>query len=223
MFAVIKTGGKQYRVAANDQITIEKLIGSAGETVAFEHVLMLTRDGVTTVGAPTVAGASVAAEIIEQGRGDKIISFKKRRRQNSKRKRGHRQDLTVVRITDILTDGAKVTVTAKAVAAVAAAVAPKAAKAKASAPAAGSLDTSNLSLIAGIGPTIEKKLRAAGVQTWDEIAAWTADDVAKWDAELALRGRATREEWVEQARDLLAGKPPRAKADQAELKSGNDL
>jgi len=223
MFAVIKTGGKQYRVAANDQITIEKLIGSAGETVAFEHVLMLTRDGVTTVGAPTVAGASVAAEIIEQGRGDKVISFKKRRRQNSKRKRGHRQDLTVVRITDILTDGAKVTVTAKAVAAVAAAVAPKAAKAKASAPAAGGMDTSNLSLIAGIGPTIEKKLRAAGVQTWDEIAAWTADDVAKWDAELALRGRATREEWVEQARDLLAGKPPRAKADQAELKSGKDL
>ena len=226
MFAVIKTGGKQYRVAANDQITIEKLIGSAGETVAFEHVLMLTRDGVTTVGAPTVAGASVAAEIVEQGRGDKVISFKKRRRQNSKRKRGHRQDLTVVRITDILTDGAKVTVTAKAavtVAAVAAAVAPKAAKAKGSAPAAGGMDTSNLSLIAGIGPTIEKKLRAAGVQTWDEIAAWTADDVAKWDAELALRGRATREEWVEQARELLAGNPPRAKADQAELKSGNDL
>lgn len=223
MFAVIKTGGKQYRVAANDQITIEKLIGSAGETVAFEHVLMLTRDGVTTVGAPTVAGASVAAEIIEQGRGDKVISFKKRRRQNSKRKRGHRQDLTVVRITDILTDGAKVTVTAKAVAAVAAAVAPKAAKAKGSAPAAGGMDTSNLSLIAGIGPTIEKKLRAAGVQTWGEIAAWTADDVAKWDAELALRGRATREEWVEQARDLLAGNPPRAKADQAELKSGKDL
>ncbi len=228
MFAVIKTGGKQYRVAANDQITIEKLIGSAGETVAFEHVLMLTRDGMTTVGAPTVAGASVAAEIVEQGRGDKVISFKKRRRQNSKRKRGHRQDLTVVRITDILTDGAKVTVTAKApvaaaALAVAAAVAPKAAKAKASAPAAGGMDTSNLSLIAGIGPTIEKKLRAAGVQTWNEIAAWTADDVAKWDAELALRGRATREEWVEQAKELLAGKPPRAKADQAELKSGKDL
>ncbi len=228
MFAVIKTGGKQYRVAANDQITIEKLIGSAGETVAFEHVLMLTRDGVTTVGAPTVAGASVAAEIVEQGRGDKVISFKKRRRQNSKRKRGHRQDLTVVRITDILTDGAKVTVTAKApvaaaALAVAAAVAPKPAKAKASAPAAGGMDTSNLSLIAGIGPTIEKKLRAAGVQTWNEIAAWTADDVAKWDAELALRGRATREEWVEQAKELLAGKPPRAKADQAELKSGKDL
>jgi large subunit ribosomal protein L21 len=220
MFAVIKTGGKQYRVAANDQITIEKLIGSAGETVAFEHVLMLVDGETATVGAPFVAGASVAAEIVEQGRGDKVISFKKRRRQNSKRKRGHRQDLTVVRITDILTGGAKVNVTAKAplmasVAAVSAAAAPKA--------AAGAMDTSNLSLIAGIGPTIEKKLRAAGITSWNDIAGWSAEDVAKWDAELALRGRATREEWVEQARELLAGKPPRAKADQAELKSGKDL
>jgi large subunit ribosomal protein L21 len=230
MFAVIKTGGKQYRVAANDQITIEKLVGSAGETVAFEHVLMLVQDGVTTVGAPHVAGVSVAAEIVLQGRGDKVISFKKRRRQNSKRKRGHRQDLTVVRITDILTGGKKATVTAKApvmaaaIAAVATAavVAPKAAKpAKAAAPTAG-MDTSNLSLISGIGPTIEKKLRAAGIQSWNEIAAWSEADVTKWDEELALRGRATREEWVEQAKELLAGKPPRAKADQAELKSGKD-
>ena len=79
------------------------------------------------------------------------------------------------------------------------------------------------SLISGIGPTIEKKLRAAGIQTWNDIAAWSADDLAKWDEQLALRGRATREEWVEQAGELLAGKPPRAKADQAELKSGKDL
>ncbi|MGL4439044.1 MAG: 50S ribosomal protein L21, partial [Bosea sp. (in: a-proteobacteria)] len=184
-----------------------------------------------TVGAPHVAGVSVAAEIIEQGRGDKVISFKKRRRQNSKRKRGHRQDLTVVRITDILTGGAKATVTAKApvmaaaIAAVAtaAAVAPKAAKATqaAAAPVEG-LDASNLSLISGIGPTLEKKLRAAGIQTWNDVAAWNEADVAKLDEELALRGRATREEWVEQAKELLAGKPPRAKADQAELKSGKD-
>jgi large subunit ribosomal protein L21 len=216
MFAVIKTGGKQYRVAANDQITIEKLIGSAGETVAFEHVLMLVDGDSATVGAPFVAGASVAAEIVEQGRGDKVISFKKRRRQNSKRKRGHRQDLTVVRITDILTGGAKVNVTAKPQAKASLATASVAA-----APAA-SGDASNLSLIAGIGPTIEKKLRAAGIASWNDIAGWSADDVAKWDAELALRGRATREEWVEQAKELLAGKPPRAKADQAELKSGKD-
>jgi large subunit ribosomal protein L21 len=220
MFAVIKTGGKQYRVAANDQITIEKLIGSAGETVAFEHVLMLVDGETATVGAPFVAGASVAAEIVEQGRGDKVISFKKRRRQNSKRKRGHRQDLTIVRITDILTGGAKVNVTAKAPLMASLAVAGAAAAAKA-APAG--MDASNLSLIAGIGPTIEKKLRAAGITSWNDIAGWSADDIAKWDAELALRGRATREEWVEQANELLAGKPPRAKADQAELKSGKDL
>ncbi len=225
MFAVIKTGGKQYRVAANDEITIEKLVGSAGETVAFEHVLMLTDGDVIHVGAPWVTGVSVAAEILKQARGDKVISFKKRRRQNSKRKRGHRQDLTIVRITDILTGGKKVTVTAKApvvaaaALAVSAAVAPKAAKAS---PDAGP-DTSNLSLISGIGTTIEKKLRAAGIQTWNEIAAWSADDLAKWDEQLALRGRATREEWIEQAKELLAGKPPRAKADQAELKSGKDL
>lgn len=214
MFAVIKTGGKQYRVAANDEITIEKLVGSAGETVAFEHVLMLVDGEAATVGAPFVAGASVAGEIVEQGRGDKVISFKKRRRQNSKRKRGHRQDLTVVRITEILTGGRKVTVTAKA---------PVAAAANASAAPAANGDASNLSLIAGIGPTIEKKLRAAGIQSWNDIAGWSEADVAKWDAELALRGRATREEWVEQAKELLAGKPPRAKADQAELKSGKDL
>ncbi len=223
MFAVIKTGGKQYRVAANDQITIEKLVGSAGETVAFEHVLMLTDGDVVHVGAPTVDGVSVAGEIIEQGRGDKVISFKKRRRQNSKRKRGHRQDLTIVRITDILTGGKKVAVTAKAPVAAdvdaPTAAAPEARKAAASA----SLDASNLSLIAGIGPTIEKKLRAAGILTWNDIAAWSAEDLAKWDEQLALRGRATREEWVEQANELLAGKPPRAKADQAEQKSGKDL
>lgn len=212
MFAVIKTGGKQYRVAANDTITVEKLIGSPGEVVAFEHVLMLSQGETTTVGAPFVDGASVAAEIVEQGRAAKVISFKKRRRQNSKRKRGHRQHLTVVRVTDILTGGAKVAVTAKAPVA-----------APAAAPAAAGMDTSNLSLIAGVGPTIEKKLRAAGIQNWEQIAAWSDADIAKWDAELALRGRAAREEWVEQAKELLAGKPPRAKADQAELKSSKDL
>jgi large subunit ribosomal protein L21 len=83
-------------------------------------------------------------------------------------------------------------------------------------------DTSNLSLIAGIGPTIEKKLRAAGVLSWEQIAAWTPEDVTRLDQELALRGRIVREEWIEQAGELLAGKPPRAKADQAELASGED-
>jgi large subunit ribosomal protein L21 len=219
MFAVIKTGGKQYKVSRNDVITIEKLHAEAGDVVAFETVLALGGE-TNVIGQPTVAGASVAGAVVEQGRGPKVISFKKRRRQNSKRKKGHRQDLTVVRITDIFTNGEKIDVTKRAapVAAVA-----TAAVAAASVAVAGSLDQSNLSLISGIGPTIEKKLRAAGIQTWSEIAAWTAEDEAKWDKELALRGRAKREEWIEQAKELLAGKPPRAKADQAELASGKDL
>jgi len=208
MFAVIKTGGKQYKVAANDIITIERLDAEAGEVVAFDQVLMLGGDTVM-VGSPIVAGATVAAEVVEQARGPKVISFKKRRRQNSKRKKGHRQDLTIVRITEILTGGKKPS-------------GAKVAKPVAAAAPAGAVDASNLSLIAGIGPTIEKKLRAAGITAWSEIAAWGEADIAKWDEELKLRGRITREEWVEQAKELLAGKPPRAKADQAELASGKD-
>ena len=227
MFAVIKTGGKQFRVAANDEITIAKLVGEPGDTVAFGEVLMLTDGDKSTVGAPFLGDITVAGEIVKQARGEKVIAFKKRRRQNSKRKRGFRAELTIVRITDILTGGKKPEMKkgdASAVALKAASTetkgkaAPKAAKAA----AAEALDASNLSLISGVGPTIEKKLRAAGITSWNDIAAWSEADVAKWDEELKLRGRATREEWVEQAKELLAGKPPRAKADQAELASGED-
>jgi large subunit ribosomal protein L21 len=101
MFAVIKTGGKQYRVAANDEITVMTLAGEAGEKITFADVLMLADGDNIQVGAPIVAGATVLGEIVAQARGPKVIAFKKRRRKNSKRKRGHRQDLTVVRITQI--------------------------------------------------------------------------------------------------------------------------
>jgi len=106
MFAVIKTGGKQYRVAVEDLLKVEKLPAEVGSIVQFGEVLVVGGDA-TTIGVPTVAGASVAAEVLEQGRGPKVISFKKRRRKNSRRKRGHRQELTLVRITEILTDGAQ--------------------------------------------------------------------------------------------------------------------
>jgi large subunit ribosomal protein L21 len=106
MFAVIKTGGKQYRVAANDKLSIGRIKGDPGEIVAFSEVLVV--GGETPVlGSPTVAGATVAAEVLQQSRGAKIIAFKKRRRKNSRRKRGHRQDFTLIRITEILTDGKK--------------------------------------------------------------------------------------------------------------------
>ena len=105
MFAVIKTGGKQYRVAADDVLKVEKIKGEPGEIVQFGEVLVVGGDAVT-LGVPMISGASVAAEVLDQGRGDKVIAFKKRRRKNSRRKRGHRQEFTLVRITEILTDGA---------------------------------------------------------------------------------------------------------------------
>ena len=101
MFAVIKTGGKQYTVAAEKQITVMSLPGEAGSQVVFGEVLALFDGETNHVGAPHVAGASVVGEIVAQTRGPKVIAFKKRRRKNSKRKRGHRQDLTVVKITGI--------------------------------------------------------------------------------------------------------------------------
>lgn len=101
MFAVIRTGGKQYRVAENDVIRVERLDGEAGASVTLDQVLMVGEGEKVTVGAPLVDGASVSAEVVEQGRGPKLIIFKKKRRQNYRRKKGHRQDLTVLKITGI--------------------------------------------------------------------------------------------------------------------------
>ena len=106
MFAVFKTGGKQYRVAAEDVIKVAKVKGDPGEIVEFGEVLVVGGDNLS-LGAPTVAGATVAAEVLEQAREPKIIAFKKRRRKNSRRKIGHRQEFTLLRITEILTDGKK--------------------------------------------------------------------------------------------------------------------
>jgi large subunit ribosomal protein L21 len=112
MFAVIKTGGKQYRVAVDDALKVEKIAGEPGEIIQFGEVLVVGGDSVT-LGLPTVEGATVAAEVLSQARGPKVIAFKKRRRKNSRRKRGHRQEFTLVRITEILTGGAKPTKTAQ--------------------------------------------------------------------------------------------------------------
>jgi large subunit ribosomal protein L21 len=106
MFAVIKTGGKQYRVAEDQTLKIEKIKGEPGEIVQLADVLMLGGDK-PEFGSPMVSGASVAVEVVEHGRGDKVISFKKRRRKNSRRRRGHRQEFTLIRISEILTGGAK--------------------------------------------------------------------------------------------------------------------
>jgi large subunit ribosomal protein L21 len=111
MFAVIKTGGKQYRVAAEDVIRVDRVNGQPGEIVEFGEVLVVGGD-TPQIGAPTVSGATVAGEVLQHTRGDKVIAFKKRRRKNSRRKRGYRHEFSVVRITEILTDGAKPSKTA---------------------------------------------------------------------------------------------------------------
>lgn len=204
MFAIVRTGGKQYRVAAGDKIAVEKLPGEAGDTVSLDDVL-LAGDGGEIKDSK---GLVVSAEIIAQERGEKIIVFKKRRRHNYRRKQGHRQSLTLLRIMAVGSSKAAPKAAAKATEAKAA---PKAEIA--------AVEASNLSLISGVGPAIEKKLLAAGVTSWNDIAAWDDAAIAKWDEELKLGGRATKEEWVEQAKELLAGKAPRAKIDQAEKAS----
>jgi len=206
MYAVVKTGGKQYRVSKDDILRVEKLDGDAGDVITLDHVLMVGGEGGdVTVGAPTIDGASVAAEIVEQMRDKKIVIFKKRRRQNYRRKKGHRQHLTVLKITDILTDGAKPKAAAQK-------AAPKpeadtsapaaAAQTAESAEAAGSDDLKKLS---GVGPAIEKKLIEAGVTSFAQIAAWTDADIAEFDEKLSFKGRIEREGWVNQAKDLAKG------------------
>ena len=186
MYAVVKTGGKQYRVSKDDILKVERLPGEAGDVVTLDEILMVGDGGEVTVGAPMVDGAAVAAEILEQKRDKKIIVFKKRRRQNYRRKAGHRQHLT-----EILTGGAKAKPAAKK-------AAPKAAP-KA---AAGGDDLKQLS---GVGPVLETKLHEAGVTTFAQIAAWGPEDITKYDELLTFKGRIEREGWVEQAKELAKG------------------
>jgi len=213
MFAVMKTGGKQYRVEAGDVLRVEKLAAEAGETVQFNDVLMLGGDE-TKVGAPMVSGAAVQAMVIDQVKGEKLIHFVKRRRKHSsKRTKGHRQQLTLLRVTDILASGAdasgvKAAVGAGSAPAAAAeaapapkkAATPKPAKVVAEAPADGAMD--DLKQLSGVGPALEKKLHAAGVTTFAQIAAWTEEDVAAMDEKLSFKGRIEREGWIEQAKKL---------------------
>ena len=107
MYAVVKTGGKQYRVAKDDKILVERLDGEAGSAIQLDNVMMLVDGDKVTVGTPQVVGASVAAEVVEQTRGPKIIIFRRKRRKNHRRTQGHRQDLTLLKITDIMAEGKK--------------------------------------------------------------------------------------------------------------------
>ncbi|MBY6138361.1 50S ribosomal protein L21 [Leisingera daeponensis] len=187
MFAVLKTGGKQYKVQAGDVLRVEKLAADAGDTIQFDEVLMLGGDA-PVVGAPLVDGAAVKAEVIEQIKGEKLIHFVKRRRKHSsKRTKGHRQKLTLVRITEILASGAT-----KA--------APKAAaKAKAAPAAEAAAGSDDLTQLTGVGPAAAKKLAEAGLTSFAQIAALSEDDIA------GIEAIKVKPEWVEQAKELAKG------------------
>ncbi len=236
MFAVLKTGGKQYKVQSGDMLRVEKLAADAGEKVQFNEVLMLGGDK-PVIGAPFVAGAAVQAEVVDQIKGDKVIHFVKRRRKHgSKRTKGHRQQLTVLRVTDILEkggdkSGVKAAMGAGSVAGVAVAAAeakkpakkaePKKADAKAAEPKkaapkkadekkaapkkAAKTEADDLKQLSGVGPALEKKLHAAGVTTFAQIAAWGKSEIAEFDEKLSFKGRIEREGWVAQAKKLAKG------------------
>ncbi|WP_299369702.1 50S ribosomal protein L21 [uncultured Tateyamaria sp.] len=232
MFAVLKTGGKQYKVQSGDTLRVEKLAANAGDKVQFNEVLMIGGDS-PVVGSPVVDGAGVQAEVIEQIKGPKTINFVKRRRKHSsKRTKGHRQQLTLVRVTDILASGADKSGVMAAengagfgvAAVVAAAAAPKKAKkadapkaeapaeapkkeAKKAAPkkAAAAAGADDLKELSGVGPALEKKLHENGVTTFAQIAAWTPEDVADMDEKLSFKGRIEREGWIAQAQEKTKG------------------
>ena len=219
MFAVIKTGGKQYRVAANDLLKIEKLEAQVGDIVEIGHVLAHGEGDNVTFGAPFVDGAMVTAEVVEQGKNRTVIAFKKRRRQNSRRKIGHRQLLTTVRISEILLGGAKPTKTAavkapkkeakaEAVTEAKAEAAPKKEpKAKVAETAAAPLfkapkgEPDDLTVIKGIGPVAAKDLAEQGIITFAQLAKLTDKDVAKIDEHMPFSADQIKD-WREQAKEL---------------------
>ena len=225
MFAVLKTGGKQYRVQAGDVLRVERLAADAGETVQFNEILMLGGDA-PVVGAPLVAGAAVQATVIDQIKGDKVIHFVKRRRKHSsQRTKGHRQKLTLVRVTEILASGAESSGVKAAIGSgsvsgwvpAAATVAAKPATKPAAKPAAAAssgtrpsnlLDAArggkadDLKLISGVGPKLEALLHKNGVFHFDQIAAWTATEIDYMDDQLSFKGRIARDNWIEQAAKL---------------------
>jgi len=206
MYAVIKTGGKQYRVAKDDVIQVEKLAGAAGDSVSLDEVLMIGGDGETLVGAPLLDGASVSAEVIEQGRADKIIVFKKKRRHNYRRKKGHRQELTTLKITDISAKGGAKPKKA----------APKPAKEETAAPDVAGVappalegpdgEPDDLTKLSGVGPKLSEKLNGMGVYHFHQVAAWSPENVAYVDEHLNFKGRIERDGWIDQAKELAEKK-----------------
>lgn len=209
MYAVVKTGGKQYRVAVGDKLKVESLKAEEGDKVTLDQVLMIGDGDNIQVGTPTL-DSSVEATVLSNGRGKKLRIVKFRRRQNSRTRTGHRQDYTELEITAIGGKGApKAAKPAKKAAPKKDKAAPKADKADAkpdAKPAAKSdAAADDLSKISGVGPVIVGKLEGLGITTFQQIADFTAEDIARIDEELNFKGRIERDEWVKQAKEFLKG------------------
>lgn len=191
MYAVIKSGGKQHRVKEGQLVRLEKIEAEIGSTVDFDEVLMVADGDNVTLGQPTVAGAAVSAEVVAQGRHKKVKILKFKRRKHHMKQMGHRQWFTEVKISGIALDGKK--------------AAKPAAKKAAPKKAAKKTEGDDLTRISGVGPVIVGKLADHGVTTFEQIAAWTADDVAKFDEALSFKGRIDRDNWIEQAKEFAKG------------------
>jgi large subunit ribosomal protein L21 len=193
MYAVIKSGGKQHRVKEGQVVRLEKIEAETGATIDFEDVLMVADGDNVTLGTPVVSGAVVSAEVVNHGRAKKVNIIKFKRRKHHMKRQGHRQWFTEVKINGIALDGAKKP-------------AKKAEAKKAPAKkAAAKTDGDDLTQLSGVGPVIVKKLNEAGITTFKQIAEWTAEDVAHFDEELSFKGRIERENWIDQAKELMKG------------------
>lgn len=197
MYAVIVSGGKQHRVEEGETLKLEKIEVAPGEPVNFDQVLLVANGDDIKIGTPIVDGAQVSAEVVSHGRADKIKIIKFRRRKHSMKRQGHRQWYTEVKITDITLAGAKKASKPKAKAE--AKPAKVDSEPKASAPAS----DGDIAKISGVGPVLVKKLTGAGIITLQQIADFTPEDIERIDAELDLKGRIERDNWVAQARQLI--------------------
>ena len=207
MYAVIKTGGKQYRVAVGDKLKVESLEVQEGDKVTLDQVLMIGDGDKIQVGTPTL-DTTVEATVLANGRGKKLRIVKFRRRQNSRTRTGHRQNYTELEITAIGGKGsAKSKPAAEKAAASKEVEAPKKTKAEdkpaAKKVASKKTDGDDLSKISGVGPVIVGKLDALGITTFQQIADFTAQDIERIDGELNFKGRIERDEWVKQAKEFL--------------------
>lgn len=210
MYAVIKTGGKQYKVAEGDRLVVEKIEGEAGDQVVFGEVMMLGGESGVTVGSPFIDGAQVIGELVELRKGEKVIIFKKRRRQNYRRTKGHRQWEAFVSISEIVMPGAKPKTAAKAKAKSAAKAEEAPAKAEKpaakAAPKAKAAKGDDLTQLNGVGPAYAKKLNEAGITSFAQVAAWKAADLEALDADIpGIKAKAESGDWVKQAKELAKG------------------